>query len=147
MLAAICWVCSKRDHVYNVVAHEVQRNKFRPAGWRGRYMRNLTQCAKRRSGTVSVPYHYGRAQHCHRHFCHFARAMAGPMLERIAKTMRPREKSFIRPISRSISNSGTAPRCEWRQRSGNVRKYTFVTSKIAFLPLAFPGNIFSRSNV
>ena len=46
LLAVISWVCSNRDHVYNdglgdAVARGLQRNGFRPAGWGGKYMRNL----------------------------------------------------------------------------------------------------------
>ena len=54
----------------------------------------------RRPGAVSVPYHSLYAQHYHYHFLYFYRAIRTANLELTAKTMRPREKSFISAISR-----------------------------------------------
>ena len=51
-------------------------------------------------GPSGVPYHHLHAQHSHHHFQYFYQATANPNLEGIAKTVRPREKSFISAISR-----------------------------------------------
>ena len=51
-------------------------------------------------GAVSVPNQCLHAQHSLNHLQYFYQATANPNLEGIAKTVRPREKSFISPISR-----------------------------------------------
>ena len=51
-------------------------------------------------GTVRLPYLNPDAQHSRTLFCHFSTATADPNLEGIAKTVLPREKSFISAISR-----------------------------------------------
>ena len=51
-------------------------------------------------GAVSVPNHSLHAQHYHYHLQYFYQPTANPNLAGIAKTVRPREKSFISAISR-----------------------------------------------
>ena len=58
------------------------------------------RCAPhRRPGAVSVPYHSLYAQHYHYHFLYLYTPTAKPNLAATAKTVRPREKSFISAIS------------------------------------------------
>ena len=59
------------------------------------------RCAPQRPprGAVRVPYHYGRAQHCHHLPQYIDQPTAKPSLEGGAETKPPREKSFISAIS------------------------------------------------
>ena len=85
---------SKTPHLYSVY------NLFINRGDAGLASHSAGRCAPhRRPGAVSVPYHSLYAQHSHNHFLYFYRAIRTANLEATAKTVRPREKSFISAIS------------------------------------------------
>ena len=86
-------------------------------------------------GDVSVPNQCLHAQHSLNHLQYFYQPTANPNLEGIAKTVRPREKSFISAISRFQIPEQPLDMNDVRGQEMS-EKNTFVTSKIGFLPFS-----------
>ena len=98
-----------------------------------------TLCAKTtHHGAVSVPNQCLHAQHSLNHLQYFYQATANPNLEGIAKTVRPRKKSFISAISRfqNAAHKKNMNDVRGQEMSENTLLSFWIFPKFSFLRFA-----------